>query len=338
MTPERWLWERGSWGAQLARRALWAPSLAYGAVMRLRGRAHRTGVLRVWTAPRPVIAVGNLTVGGTGKTPLAAWIASYCTARGAVPGVVLRGYGGDEAALHRAATPGARVVEDRDRARGIRRAIAEGAQVIVLDDAFQRLDVARDLNLVMVSAESWRRPRHLLPAGPWREAWHAIRRADFAVVTRKQAPPAVVACVAQHAAAELGAGRVAVARLEIAWFSGLRTSKDFPVDVVQGRRVLAACGIGDPESFAAQLRSLGAREVVLRAWRDHHDYCEREIRALRTESAAFDYVVVTAKDAVKLRTRWPEEACEPLVAQLEVRWDSGLEHLSQALNRVMTLR
>src|SRR3989442_2969429 len=137
--------------------------------------------------PRPAVAVGNGAVGGAGKTPVAAWIAGFYAGRGRTPAVLLRGYGGDEPKVHERLVPGAVVVADPDRVAGAARALAAGADVIVLDDAFQTLGVARDLNLALVSAEIARQVPWLLPAGPWREPAPALGRADGFLVTRQRA-------------------------------------------------------------------------------------------------------------------------------------------------------
>src|SRR5437899_9441283 len=120
--------------------------------MKLRAARGRADAVRL---PLPTIAVGNLSVGGTGKTPLAAWIAAYCARRGWMPGILLRGYGGDEPLVHRRLVPEAVVVANPDRVAGATAARAAGARVLVLDDAYQLLGVARDLNVAVVSAESW---------------------------------------------------------------------------------------------------------------------------------------------------------------------------------------
>jgi tetraacyldisaccharide 4'-kinase len=133
--------------------------------MRLRARAYAAGAADAPAAG--AIAVGNLAVGGTGKTPLAAWIAAYALRRGARPAILLRGYGGDETLVHERLTPEAIIVADPDRRAGAARARAAGATVLVLDDAIQRLDVARDVNIAVLSAEG--DAALAAPGGPWRE-------------------------------------------------------------------------------------------------------------------------------------------------------------------------
>ena len=330
-----WVWGN-TVAARVARLPLIPFSLLYDATMQLRAGAYRRGWHAIDRFPLPTVAVGNLSVGGTGKTPLAAWIAEYCVVRGRKPGILLRGYGGDESLVHERLVPGAIVVADPDRATGARRAAAAGAQVLVLDDAFQLLRVARDLNIVVISAESAEAPAWTLPAGPWREGRHALARADWVVVTRKRAGRDAAARVVD----ELSAGRLArpmsVARLALDRFDGLRSGTRHPPAVVQGCRVTAAAGIADPHSFATQLRALGAT-VQLLAYQDHHPYSPDDIERLVRASGEAEYLVVTEKDAVKLRGRWPDEAPEPLVAALTVQWERNGRQLEQALDAALQL-
>lgn len=327
----RWLWARRSLSARLARLALLPPSLLYRAVMAFRSRVYVKHLMPQVIPSAPTIAVGNLTVGGSGKTPLAAWIAQYYADRGLTPGIVLRGYGGDEAVVHRDLVPGAVVIEHPDRVAGANQAVAAGANVIVLDDAYQRLDVARDLNIAVVSAESSRAARWTLPAGPWREGWSALRRADLVVVTRKQAPFDVAKEVALKVRQTVPGAGLAIAQLGIGGFRRLVSGEPVSLTALAGARVIASAGIGDPDSFAAQCRALGAR-VQLVPWPDHHRFTAGDVARLLQSGATVDYVVVTHKDAAKLRAHWPGQAPEPLVAGLDVLWEYGAATVETALD------
>ncbi|MGD2135024.1 MAG: tetraacyldisaccharide 4'-kinase [Gemmatimonadales bacterium] len=327
----RWLWARRSLTARAARLVLLPPSLMYRAIMAFRARVYTQHLMPQAIPSAPTVAVGNLTVGGSGKTPIAAWIAQYYAGRGLTPGVVLRGYGGDEAVVHRGLVPGAIVVEHADRIRAARQAVAEGADVVVLDDAFQRIDVARDLNVAVVSAESTRASPHTLPAGPWREGWRALRRADLVVVTRKQAPFDVAKQVALRVRKTVPGAGLAIARLGIGGFRRLVSGDAVGLTALAGARVIASAGIGDPDSFAAQCRALGAR-VRLVPWPDHHRFTPRDVAHLLQSSSGVDYVVVTQKDAAKLKAHWPGDAPEPLVAGLDVAWEYGAETVESALD------
>ncbi len=285
-------------------------------------------------APVPVVAIGNLTVGGSGKTPVASWVAAHYVARGLQPAIVLRGYGGDEATVHRRLVESAIVVEDPDRLRGALSAVRNGADIIVLDDAFQRLDIARDLNVALVSTESTRAARWTLPAGPWREGLGALRRADVIVVTRKRADAASAERLLERIDRRARGRILALARLGITGFRGLLSGEFIPLTSLSGARVLAAAGIADPRSFAAQCRELGA-EVRLLPFGDHHPFTHEDMEEILHLGRRVDYVVITQKDAVKLQGMWPEDRAEPLVATLDVTWERGRRELETALDAVV---
>jgi len=250
-----------------------------------------------------------------------------------VPGILLRDYGGDEAAVHRDAIPRAIVVGDADRVAGAARAVAAGANVLVLDDAFQRLDVNRDLNICLISAETTRAVGWPLPAGPWREGMQALRRADAAIVTRKRADRDTAERLASDLRRRM-AGPVAIVHLEITKLRGLVSGNDVPVASLAGRRVVAASAIADPEAFVTQVKRMGA-QVQVATWKDHHQFRDEDLAWLAHASRRADHVVVTAKDAVKLRDRWPVSVPEPLVAMLHVSFEAGETELRDALDAVV---
>ncbi|HEU5262265.1 MAG TPA: tetraacyldisaccharide 4'-kinase [Gemmatimonadales bacterium] len=335
MSPARvthWLWSDGA-AARVARVPLIPLAVLYRGAMQLRATAYRRGWRRAGRLPLPAVAVGNLSVGGTGKTPLAAWIASYYAARGRTPGILLRGYGADEPLVHRRLVPGALVVAHPDRLAGARRAREQGARILVLDDAFQLLSVARDLNVAVVSAESVTGSPWTLPAGPWRERWDALERADVVVVTRKRAAADAADRLADWIAGQQAGTPVCVACLALSHVEGMHSGTRHDLAVLTGRSVLAAAGIADPESFAVQLRGAGAN-VQLVAYQDHHPFGGDDLDRL-VRAAAGAYVVVTEKDAVKLRGRWPGDAPEPLVAGLAVRWERNGRAFERALDDVL---
>ncbi len=331
----RWLWTSRRIDARLARAALLPISALWLGWMRSRTAVYAKGWLPAHDLPLPSVAVGNLTVGGSGKTPIAMWIARYYAEKGITPGILLRGYsGGDEAKVHARALPSAHVVTDPNRLAGAERALARGAEVLVLDDAFQRLDVRRDLNVLVVSAETTRAVRWPLPAGPWRESLDAVRRADLVVVTRKRASREA----ADTLAAELRthfSGPVAIAYLGLARLEGLVSGRETAPDALRGRRVVAAAAIGDPGSFVAQIKATGAA-VQVATWKDHHEYRQEDVDWLAHAARRADHLVVTEKDAVKLRDRWPADAPEPLVAMLDLTWEEGGDTLAVALDAVTT--
>jgi tetraacyldisaccharide 4'-kinase len=330
------VWRRHSLGARVARLPL-MPLAGVNAVwMWARSQAYARGLLALRSTDVPVIAVGNLSVGGTGKTPISSWIASQCVGLGIRPGIVRRPYGSDETMLHRQLEPAAVVVTGRDRARAVYRAEALGARVIILDDGFQRLDVGRHLNVLVVSAESIQDSPWLLPAGPWREPWHAAGRADVIVVTRRLASDGDVRHVyARLAWAGLGNIPVAVAHLRLSRLTHLGTGEAIPLSSLRRSRVLAACAVGSPQEFAGQLAACGA-DVQLLAWPDHHVFTKRDLRALLAAGRRVNYVVVTHKDAVKLADHWPQRRPPALIAHMSLAWEQNGALLGHRISDLLT--
>jgi tetraacyldisaccharide 4'-kinase len=330
----RWLWTSRRPDARLARLALLPASVLWRGAMAVRESAYRRGWLPVRDLPLPSVGIGNLTVGGSGKTPIAIWAAQYYVSRGLTPGILLRGYGGDEVLVHQHAVPQAHVVADADRLAGADRALARGAQVLVLDDAYQRLDVRRDLNIAVVSAETTRAVRWPLPAGPWREGLGALERADAVVVTRKRATLEAALKLAADLQQRVR-GPVAIAFLGLRYVEGMVSGQRLPASTLAGKRVVAASGIADPDAFVAQTKATGAA-VQVATWKDHHDYRDEDVAWLAHAARRADHVVITQKDAVKLRDRWPSSVPEPLVAMLDLEWEEGGDSIAAALDAVVT--
>ena len=177
-----------------------------------------------------------------------------------------------------------------------------------------------------------------LPAGPWREGWGALGRADGIIVTRKREPADQAAAFADRLTKVWPRTPIGVVHLALTGFQGLRSGRAVAEDVLTGRRLLAAAGVADPHSFAAQLEERSGRSgaVQLVTYQDHHPFSDADVAALLNAAATADYVVVTEKDAVKLRPRWPADAREPLVATLGVRWERGQDAFEALLSRLLT--
>lgn len=299
------LWARDGAGA----RALSPISWLYAAAMGVRNAAYDLGVLSAIPLGAPTVSVGNLSVGGTGKTPVSAWIAARLQALGLRPAVLLRGYGDDEPLVHQRLTPDAIVVADPDRIAGAAKALRRGARAFVLDDAFQYRRAARDLDLVLVSAERGHLVRQL-PAGPLREGRSALARADFLLVTRKTASLTLAEETARRWAEHApGIATVVLTLAPSALVPAAGNAKESPrpLSALAGRRVVAVSAIGDHVAFESQLARHGA-SVESQAFPDHHAYLEGEVEAVARRAEGADLVVCTLKDAVKLEGRWPAQA------------------------------
>lgn len=267
--------------------------MAFRTGVGLRNRLYDGGLLPLQRAPVPVLSLGNLTVGGTGKTPLAAWLAGRLLERGRRPALVARGYGEDELRLHRKWNSGVPVVAQEDRAFGVWRAAKNGADVAVLDDAFQHRRLARDLDIVVVASTTPRTCR-LLPRGPFRESFRALERAGIVIVTEK-GPAARNPELEAHLARFLSTPP-ARARLEPDGWEDLsgQAASPPPDDI------LAVSGIGDPESFVRVLEQAGRPPGDLFTYPDHHPYTSRDVRNILSRARG-RCVVTTEKDAMRLK-------------------------------------
>jgi tetraacyldisaccharide 4'-kinase len=334
------LWTARTPWACAARGALSPLALGYGAVVRLRNALYDTGALDARETAVPTVSVGNLSVGGTGKTPLASWAATELAARGHRPALVLRGYGGgrdggDEALVHRILNPGVPVIAMADRVAGIAQAAAQGCDVAVLDDGFQHRRARRVADLVLVSADAWPIARWPLPAGPWREPLSALRRATTVIITRKMADRTAVRSVMAAVAAAAPDRPLAVAALVP---DCLRTldGATRPLSALRGARVRAVAAIGWPGAFFAQLAALGA-SIDAASYPDHHRFTPADVVAIRRRAGPGVSVICTLKDAVKLGEVWPREAGALWYVSQRVEFERGAESVFAALDAVRPL-
>ncbi len=287
------------------------PSLAYGAAVRLRNRIlDRPGAAR--RAAIPVISVGNLTVGGTGKTPFVAWLVRRLQLEGRRPAVVTRGYGGragkgplrvsdgsgprldprvsgDEPYLLARSLPGAQVIAGSDRLAGAMAAAAGGADVVVLDDGFQHRRLARDLDLVLLDASSPFGNYWLLPAGPLREPISGLERADAVILTRSRPGETfvVIERVVRRYNPACPIVRAGSRRL------GFFTLADEPA--ARPSRAVAFSGIGNPAPFLADLEAEGVEVAAVREFTDHHRYTAADWRDLESLAARHRATLVTTE-------------------------------------------
>ncbi len=298
---------RGLWpGLLLA--GLAAASVPYAAAMRVRRWAYASGVLKGRRVACPVICVGNVTTGGTGKTPMVAWVVSRLLAAGKRPAVLIRGYrssGGvsDEArVLEQTVGAGVPVVVNADRVAGAAEAVARGADVLVMDDGFQHLRLRRDLDIVLIDASNPFGFGHCLPRGLLREPLSALRAAGAVVVTHCElADPAELARLRERIA--LLAPQASISLAEHAPAGLECEGQKLPADALAGKKAFAFCGIGNPEGFCAMLRRCGLGLAGQAAFPDHVDYAPAVVADLseRIRQTGAEVAVTTAKDRVKLQ-------------------------------------
>jgi tetraacyldisaccharide 4'-kinase len=318
----------------------------YGVAMKTRRALYQRGLFHVHKIGVPVISVGNLTTGGTGKTPLVEWIARALAKQQKRVCILTRGYGrqhpgsrvlvsngseilsdareaGDEPLLLAEKLKGeAAVICDADRIASARGAIKNlGAELFILDDGFQHLRMARDYNIVAIDAINPWGNRRLLPAGNLRESPDQLVRADCIVITRADDVAQTEALKSE--VDRLSKGRpVFLSRMKIAGLRKLTSSAS--ANELKSEPVAAFCGVGNPESFFAQLRRDGYTLRHTRVFPDHHYYTQEEIDALVSESSqrGARALLTTAKDEVKLRSLRCEMACYVFDVAIEIEGES----------------
>lgn len=292
---------------------------------------------RVERLDRPVISIGNLSVGGTGKSPMVAWVVGVLREAGHDPCIAMRGYGAkpgrsDEAAEHAARFDDLPIVAQPDRAAGLRALFAtpRGARVdvVVLDDGFQHRRLARQLDMVLIDSTHDPFDDSLLPAGWLREPVESLARATHVVLTHAEsAEPGRVEALRAHLRTS-GVEPAAVARHEWTELTmwkregGLWAARAQPVEWLRGRRVVAACAIGNPQPFLRAVAAACGQETRAVVLRDHHPLDARTVRGLaaRARGVEAEALVVTAKDWVKLRPHALE--LPVVVPELAVQLDS----------------
>lgn len=294
--------------------ALWPPSCLYSAAARLRNVLYDRGLLGARSVELPVISVGNITAGGTGKTPFVAWLARFLKLRRRSPAILSRGYGrdrevgiDDENRMLGSLVPGVPVVVNPDRLEGARVAIEAGqADVLILDDGFQHRRIARDLDVVLLDALMPFGGGRQLPLGYLREPVSGLRRAHLVVLTRtdlvtrdrveelqrrvsRYVDEENVVCAA-HQPSEVVALRPGGGRQQA------------ELGRLSSGRWAAFCGIGNPEAFRQTLLAQGVELAGLHVYPDHHRYRRADLQALMRAAAArgCEGLVTTEKDAAKV--------------------------------------
>jgi len=328
-------------GAAAARGGLAAASVPYAAAVNLRRCLYHKGVLRRYRAAVPVISVGNITTGGTGKTPMVAWIVRELIDAGARPAVLMRGYkaaGGvsDEAELLKRLT-GCEVLADADRVAAAGRAASGGADVLVMDDGFQHLRLGRDLDVVLIDTMNPFGYGRVLPRGLLREPVAALRDAGAIVLTRCNGVTSGQIETLDRRLGELAPRASRHRALHRAVMLIDPSGAQRPLRALAGRRVMAFCGIGNPEAFFATVDEVGVDPVACVALADHEAYGRAVLDRLRQAARACkaESLLTTEKDHVKLAAADLGSGVWRLVVAMEVvhARDELIERIRGVLRR-----
>jgi tetraacyldisaccharide 4'-kinase len=356
------IWWRAPWpGQRLLLAPLGAAEWAFRAGAAVRSALYSGGVLSCARAAVPVVSIGNLAVGGAGKTPAAIAVAGRLSARGRRVAVLSRGYGavrtdarvvadgsrvplsaeegGDEPVLIARRLPGVAVLCGRRRIEAARLAVGSlGADALVLDDGFQHRALARDLDVVVLDATNPFGNGHLLPRGPNREPRAALRRAGLVWLSRVEgAAPQALEPLRELAREATGHAPVESCHAPVDVLDG-PMSRSFGLGALRGSRALLLSGIASPGAFRRTVEALGAEVVTERRFPDHHKFSDGDLRGLLGGGDALpggaDWVVTTEKDAVRLS---PQAAADPRlrVVRIEAQIVAGEGVLGRALDAAL---
>jgi len=332
-------------GASALRGVLRLAECFYAAIVCWRNRRYDRGTAVAHRVGVPVVSVGNLTLGGTGKTPLVEWLAEWFHTRGVRAAVVSRGYGAeageenDEARELRWLLPDVPHVQNADRVAAAQEAIRTfDAQLVVLDDGFQHRRIARDLDIVLLDALEPFGFGHVFPRGTLREPVAGLRRADAVILSRADLlDPAqradVWRMVRLHAPTAICAEAVHAPRTLIS-----ADGQQMPLETIRGQSVAAFCGIGNPAGFRHTLETCGCQIAGFREFPDHHRFTSKDVDLLAewSHGLGVSAMVCTCKDLVKLRTE--RIAGRPLWGiRIEMEFQAGQELLESRLTCMLPI-
>ncbi len=303
---------RPGWLARCLRCGLWLASPLYWLVIAARNAAYQFGLKKTHRSPLKVISVGNLSVGGTGKTPAVAWVALWLRQRDLRVAILSRGYGqldsgqNDEALELELSLPDVPHLQHWDRVASATLAEEElDMQVLILDDGFQHRRLARDLDIVLIDASDPTSAWHLLPGGLLREPFSSLRRATVALLTRCDQANESHLRVLRNKVQKAAPGLPVVLTCHRPQKVTVYQRESAPLEDLKGAKALAFCGIGNPDSFFNSLKSLGVELLDTRTWPDHHAYTVDDIRCLADwteQHREATWLLCTRKDWVKLQT------------------------------------
>ncbi|MFH1395567.1 MAG: tetraacyldisaccharide 4'-kinase [Candidatus Omnitrophota bacterium] len=279
-------------------------SWIYYAAVKFVDKSYKAGIRRQIKINVPVISVGNITLGGTGKTPFAIFLAEYCQLKGRNPAILIRGYGKDENRMLADELADVSIFTGQDRVKTAAAAVSQKKDVIILDDGFQHRRIRRDFNILVLDSVSLFGNKALIPRGILREPVSSLKRADAFVLTKAD----MIDETRQNAVKGMLTSDFPNIPVALVCHRPLSftdvTGASYPVEIVNGLRIAVFSGIGDPDYFAFLLKKQGAVIAFRRDYPDHYQYTQKDVDKIYSEicDKKVQKVIVTAKDYVKLKS------------------------------------
>ncbi|MEE9260177.1 MAG: tetraacyldisaccharide 4'-kinase [Candidatus Scalindua sediminis] len=339
----------------MIRSSLSAFTYPYLAVLNTRNTLYKYGIVKSKRLPVKVISIGNITMGGTGKTPLVEFSAKYLQNKGRKVAILSRGYGDQNHSIIKDNSKAKEFVNDeylilrenlkdvptllgRDRVQNAKKAIKDhDVDCLILDDGFQHLRIKRDLDIVVIDSLNPFAEEVLVPRGTLREPLKNLSRADLFVLSHcslnnedtlksiyaklNHINAAIPVCESIHKPVNI---------------ESIKDNSLLEPEWLKGKKIYGLCAIGNPESFASTLRELGADVIRLRVFHDHHSYTQEELDGVITEAKTLntDAIVVTQKDIVKIRNKNINDA-NILSLKVELQITKGMEFFDEAMAKIL---
>ncbi len=338
--------------ARVARGALWIASLGYRLVVGVRNRLYDLGLLKSHRANVPVVCVGNLTTGGTGKTPLVAWLAKVVGEKGLHTAILTRGYkaetketphgvttNSDEPAELAQGCPGVPVIVNGDRVAGAAEAVRNhSVQVLLMDDGFQHRRLGRDLDIVTIDATVPFGYGRLLPAGLLREPIGSLKRAGAVVLTRSDQVSEEKLSQIESRIRQVRPDLVLARSVHAPVGARQSDGPDIPLEELKGKKVFAFCGLGNPTAFFATVQACGCVLAGSQAFNDHHAYADHDLVDLcdTARSQGAELLLTTQKDWTKIAPLpKPEDVVPMAYLAIALQFTSGRDALIALIERTL---
>jgi len=337
---------RAGLAAAFLRLLLGIAASTYSLVIRLRNLLYSKGWLKAHRTNAAVISIGNITAGGTGKTPLVIWLCNQLS-QNYKCAILTRGYRAtensklktqnffDEPAILVESRPDAKVIVNPDRVAGAAEAVGRfGTKVLIMDDGFQHRRLARDLDIIAIDATRPFGYGRILPAGLLREPAAALRRADAVVITRADQVAEAQLTRLEHKIRHIKPNMIIATSIHAPVCAESADAGQISLEQLKAKKIFAFCGIGNPDAFLNTIKNLGANLAGSEVFDDHHHYTDDCLAQVCEQAARLeaDLVLTTQKDWTKIAPLLSAEKCPPFAyLAVEIRFSAGEDKLRRLI-------